>query len=194
MRILKAFILSSLGAVPGLVLFIVLFWLGIWATQIPILMYRGLALALIAGFLHTIILMALLNGRPGIESIVIASVSLAFAINVIFLVVVPVTIDRSVSVYLLGQLSMSPEGLTEAQLNHRLINQYVGEFRAVDRRMREQITSGNVRVVRDRYLLTDQGQHFIDFSFRATHIFGIDPRYLNSNGSFDADEIVQGRN
>jgi hypothetical protein len=170
--------LTLLCSIPGIIFFVALFWLGIGSSLISILMYRGLVLAGVAGIAHLFFLAPILGRRVGVEFVIIAAVSLAFAANVFFLVVFPVTIDRSVSVYLLGQLSQHPGGLSEEQLSQRMINQYVVEYRAVDRRMREQIVTGNIKAEGDLYLLTDQGQNFIRFSRVVSYIFGLDPRVV----------------
>ncbi len=179
-RMISALLLASIATIPGLVFFVALFWLGVLGNTIPVLMYRGIILACIACLAHSTFLWWLLRRHHSREYVILSALSLAFATNVIFLVVVPVTIDRSVSVYLLGQLRDHPAGMTEAELTDQLVHQYVKEYRGVSRRMKEQILSGNVSVSGDRYLLTPQGQTFVSFSDSVTDTFGVDPRYIRS--------------
>lgn len=180
-RFFTAFALSFVCSIPGVVIFVLLWWLGLWEGTIPVLMYRGLVLACLAIGCHGLLVWAFLKGRRDRECVVVSAISLAFAANVIFLVVFPVTIDRSVTVYLLGQLSRHPAGMTEGELNERVVAQYVDEYRAVNRRMEEQMFTGNVRRESDRYYLTSQGDRFIGFSRLVARVFGLDPKYVQAS-------------
>jgi hypothetical protein len=173
----------GLLSLPGLALFVGLFWSGCLGATIPILIYRGIALAILAAVLHLVISARLLKrsglfAAEAIPPLACAAASLALSINLAFLITVPVTIDRSVTVYLLGQLAQSTDGLTEEELTSRLTEQYVGEYRAVERRMREQMASRNVRRENDRFVLSKQGIDFISFSTFVGRIFGADLKYL----------------
>lgn len=177
--------MATLGllSLPGIALFFILFWSGILSGTISILMYRGVATAIIAAVLQIIFSAKLLQGSrlflaETVPSLVCGATSLALSINLVFLVVVPVTIDRSVTVYLLGQLAQSSNGLTEEELTTRLSEQYVREYRAVERRMREQVVSKNVWRDDDRFVLSEQGRDFISFSAFVGRIFGADMRYI----------------
>lgn len=173
-----AFLFAAASAVPGVFCFIALFVLGVFSNQVEILMYRGLLLAAVAALVHMAILSLALGKRPGAAYLSVSAVALALAANVTFLVVLPVTIDRSVSVYLLGQLARHEGGMTKDELDERLVHQYIDEYGAVARRMREQIISGNVARLGERYVLTAQGRQFIALSRFITDTFHIDAKYV----------------
>jgi hypothetical protein len=181
LRVIAIFVGTAIAALPGIFFFIGLFWLGTLNNSMPILMYRGLVIACVACIPQACLLWCLLRNFPGREYILLAATSLAFAANVIFLVVFPVTIDRSVSIYLLGQLSRASLGMTESELNERVINQYIREYKGVARRMQEQMLSGNVEISGDRYRLTRQGEAFIRVSDGIVELFGVDPRYIRAS-------------
>lgn len=175
--------LLGLTSLLGVILFFVLSWLGLFRSSIPFLMYRGIAVALVAGASQALLIFQfarMSKWRNALDSFALccSSTSLALSLNMIFLVVAPVTIDRSVTVFLLGQLAQSPDGLSEEDLTTRLAEEYVGRYRAVDRRMREQIASRNVVKSGNRYLLSDQGKRFIDVSTFIGRVFGADLRYI----------------
>ena len=102
-----------LGASIGLALFVGAFALDLFASD-EVLFYRGLkliALAAVTQFVVTLLLRRLLNRwRDAGISIhhQIATISLAVGLNMTFLIVVPVTLDRSVSVFLLGVMNERP--------------------------------------------------------------------------------------
>lgn len=176
---LRLFLLVILCSLVGTALFTVLFWVDFARDLVPILMYRGLLIGGLAAVVHMLLLLGLRRIVPFIhDAIIVGAVSVAAAVNLIFLVVIPVTIDRSVTVYLLGQLARAPEGLTESQLRNQLVNQYVDEYGAVDRRMREQILSSNVIELNGRFRLSAQGVQFIRFSRFVGGIFGADLRFI----------------
>lgn len=56
--------------------------------------------------------------------------------NVTLLVVFPVTVDRSVTLYLLEQLAREASGLSKGEMRAWLVEQYLDEYGAVSRRMR----------------------------------------------------------
>lgn len=172
----------ALLTVPGVALFFALFALGLLADSQPILMYRGLYLAAAAATLQIAILSLFWRAHRYHKSakspLVLAAGALALAFNVAFLIVIPVTVDRSVTVFLLGQLASSPKGMNESELRTALVERYVDSYAAVDRRMREQRLSGNVSLDGELYKLTAQGEEFIRFSRAIGAIFGADLRYV----------------
>lgn len=107
-------------------------------------------------------------------SAVIASASLHFCL----FVVVPVTVDRSVTTFLLIKMrSLAPYApvlttqplLTKEQLQFVFVNEYVSYGDAIGRRMKEQISSGNVeeKFTKDGergYAITQQGISFVKFA------------------------------
>jgi hypothetical protein len=177
--------LLTLGllTIPGIALFFALFSVGLLHSSQPILMYRGLYLAAFAATLQISILIAFWRARRYHKSAklptILAASALALAFNVTFLVVIPVTVDRSVTVFLLGQLANSPSGMKGDALRGALVSRYVDSYAAVDRRMHEQQLSGNVSLDGELYKLTPQGERFIKFSRAIGAMFGADLRYIN---------------
>ena len=169
---------------PGIVIFIALFWIGFLKQSSPILMYRGISIAIAAAALQIVFLSKAWRASRYHSSakspLITAATALAFAFNIAFLIVVPVTVDRSVTVFLLGQISHAPNGISAAELRLALVNKYVDQYDAVDRRMREQSLSGNVEAKGELYKLTAQGTRFIRFSRFVGSIFGADLRYVTA--------------
>ena len=181
-HIIIAFFFASVSAIPGVLCFIALFFLGTFSNLVEILMYRGLLLAAIAALANLFLLSFMLRKRPKAEYLSIGAVSMGLAANVIFLVVFPVTIDRSVSIYLLGQLASHDSGMTVKELDERLVHIYVQEYRAVERSMREQVITGNVERSGERYILTSQGKRCMALSHFLTRTFHIDSKYVRPSG------------
>jgi cation transport ATPase len=178
--------LASL-TILGIVIFVALFWVGFLKQSSPILMYRGISIAIAAAALQVVLLSNIWRASRYHSSakspLITAATALAFAFNIAFLIVVPVTVDRSVTVFLLGQISRAPNGISAAELRQALVNKYIDQYDAVDRRMREQSLSGNVEAKGELYKLTTQGTRFIKFSRLVGSIFGADLRYLTAESA-----------
>jgi hypothetical protein len=172
--------LLALGALAafGLVLYLLAFWIGAGAS-ITILFYRGVVLAAAVG-LVTGAAGAWLGGRLRDPSLAIASAAVSFSLNVCFLVLLPVTVDRSVSVYLLSTVEQQ-DGINPPALEQAFVTGYVRDMHAVDRRIDEQRKSGNITVGRDgKVRLTAQGHRFMAFSRSVATLFGTDPRFVRA--------------
>ena len=94
-----------------------------------------------------------------------------FCLNTAFLIVMPVTFDRSVSTYLLETLE-NKGSLTENELEKALIDDYVVRRGAVNRRIQEQIISGNLEKTDENIRLTPQGELFVRICKSVRAVFG----------------------
>jgi hypothetical protein len=174
-----------LAAPIGLALFVGAFAMDLFAAD-EVLFYRGLkiiALAALAQFVLTLPLRHLLNRWRGADLISIhhqiATVSLAIGLNMTFLIVVPVTLDRSVSVFLLGVMNERPtESFTADRLETVFDNVYVRKYGAMDRRIKEQLRSGNIAPTAEGYRITPTGRAFMRFSASVVTLFHLNPRYI----------------
>lgn len=175
-----------LGALLAFVMFCFLFWYGV-LSSVEVVFYRGIAIALFAVVIELalFLFMGLIVGdaRGQLFSLndLTAMVSLGFAFNIVFLVLIPVTVDRSVSVFLLGHMSIAGKDVyTKEELETALIEKYVKEYEAVTRRMNEQILSRNIESKDGGFALTSQGEAFIEFSRAMARIFPIDTRFISA--------------
>ena len=165
--------------VVGFVAFAALFKAGT-LSGMAVMFFRGLILALVA-FVGTfaLALAALsrrgssgLNGRDAFGAAVL---SLSF--NISFLVVVPVTVDRSISIFVLGQMNAAPDRLYSSDDMSRLFNSvYVGRYGQIDRRLREQTIAGNVEAIGDKYRISARGRLSIATAKLVVWLFGGDAR------------------
>ncbi len=119
--------------------------------------------------------------RPGVrgrDAFSAAVLSLAF--NLCFLVIFPVTIDRSVSVFVLGQMAAHADRAYSAdQMTKVFSDVYVGEDHQIDRRLREQLLSGNVERIGAGYRISARGKAFIQTSKLIAWMFEGDTRFVS---------------
>ena len=159
-------------------LYVLLFWAGAGAS-IRILFYRGVVLAIAAALITGLVAIWAAR-RTQDSSLPIAAAALSLSFNVCFLVLLPVTVDRSVTVYLLSTIDRDQDaGIDANGLQRAFIDGYVVKMGAIDRRIDEQRTSGNINVAPDgKVRLTGQGRRFMALSRAIARVFGTDPRFV----------------
>ena len=105
----------------------------------------------------------------------IAKAVVHFLLVLVFLLLVPVIADRSISVFLLGSLDRAGI-VSDAELEQRFVADYVHRYGAVARRIDEQIASGNVERTPGGYRLTRQGYFVVNGMRRVASAFSLDHR------------------
>ena len=163
----------------GFVVYLLLF-LGDIAGSISILFYRGVILAFGAAII-TGMLALWFSRRTRDSSLPIAAAALSLSFNLCFLVLLPVTIDRSISIYLLSTIERGESRqITSRALKTDLIDGYVVRMNAVNRRLDEQRRSGNISIDAEGTIrLTLQGARFMAFSRMIAKLFHTDPRLVD---------------
>lgn len=178
-ELLSACLLFAIGAAAGMIVLVALFKLGV-AAHIDILFYRGVVLCGIA-FALTVALLTYvgrLTGRASFRD-AIAAGFLSVGLNLSFLVIAPVTVDRSVSIFILGHMAAHDgKAFTTDQIEAALRDVYFGELRQVERRLLEQRTSGNISQTRDGYVISTQGVAFVKWARWVGALFDVDQRLL----------------
>jgi hypothetical protein len=102
----------------------------------------------------------------------IAIVLLSASLNLLFFVTVPVTLDRSISIFLLNDLEKQ-HTRNKKELTDIFVSEYVYVQDAVGRRIFEQISSGNIIVENDKIELTRRGEIFLMFTRVIDYLYGI---------------------
>jgi len=182
MTIVRQLLLLGSLTLLGFAVYVLLFWAG-FGNSMTILFYRGVVLAI--GAAVAVGLIAIWPARRTSDSsLPVAAAALSLSFNICFLVLLPVTVDRSVSVYLLSTIEQRQDaGMTPDELQRAFVDGYVVKMGAIDRRIDEQRTSGNITVdASGKVRLTRQGEHFMAFSRIVARLFGTDPRFV-SGGS-----------
>jgi len=164
----------------GFVVYLLLFWLDV-GSSVGILFYRGVVLAMGAAILTAVATAWLSRGSED-RSLPIAAAALSLSFNICFLVLLPVTVDRSISVYLLSTIEQHQKaGIKPAALQSAFIDGYVLDMGAIDRRIDEQRRSGNIVVTpQGKVQLTAQGKRFMDLSRLVARVFKTDPRFVGT--------------
>lgn len=101
--------------------------------------------------------------------IVLTVLTSALAIAV-YSVMGPTVIDRSLSIYIVEKVYQRGGRVAEAAMPAIFIEEYMPEYRLVDVRLTEQLTSGTLRLENGCLYLTDRGRAIVRFtSFYRKH-------------------------
>ncbi|MCI6199638.1 MAG: hypothetical protein MR757_07285 [Proteobacteria bacterium] len=99
-------------------------------------------------------------------------------------ILIPVTADRSVSVYTLSYMDeIYPKSVTTGEMEKVFYRQYIVDFGAFDKRFREQLDTGSVEYVPEgnSYRLTEKGRKLVSqFRFFAD-LFGTQKKLVYPN-------------
>jgi hypothetical protein len=147
-----------------------------------VMFYRGVAALVLVFFvlvaLHVVALPRLarrlsLDGADSIGAAMVAT-SLLTAVFILG----PVTVDRSVSVFMLSQFDAADRPLTEAQAREAFLHVYVDDWAQIERRLAEQELSGNLVHGPGGWRLTAQGRAFMRTARTMSSLFKGDPRFV----------------
>jgi len=176
---LKFFLLHCLFFCLGTVFFIFLFRTKL-LTNIDILFYRGIGLLIISSiFLSAamILYQKISNGFFTLRDIILALV-LFFCVNLTFFTHLPVTAERSISVFLLDYLNKNPERfLTKEEITKIFIDKYLSEGKAIEKRLHEQLFSNNIIKEGNSYKISNQGKNLMKFYRLIASIFKINKSF-----------------
>lgn len=178
----KLILLYLLGMPLGFILYLIGFKVGLFASN-DIIFYRGLEILCVTSVLQfsLITFIILHTMRPEVSLAHALSISMtSLAICSTFLIVIPVSLDRSVSVFLLGYMNNMDRELTKDELAFGLENIYVKQYSAINRRIDEQLISGNIKLTeKNGIILTQQGKDFILLSRKIANVLNIDKKYVD---------------
>ena len=139
--------------------------------------YRGVVFLLISSLLAAIMMWGM---RKWVDSRII-QIRDIFTIFFVFLgftstwfVLVPVTVERSVSVFMLSYMAENSEhGIDAEDFGKIFYQKYIVDFGAFDKRFYEQITSKNMESSADGhgYVITENGRRIVDLFRTSAKLF-----------------------
>lgn len=136
--------------------------------SMEVLMYRGIVLLILAGMVSVALMFlagkCLCKKKKLLDGKDILLMFCGFCcINMVLFTLIPVTVERSVSVFMLSYMEESPQtSFTEEEIQNAFIDIYVDDFKAFEKRFNEQLVTGSIEEQDDgSYALTKNGQHIV---------------------------------
>lgn len=151
---------------------------------VNVFFYRGIALILLWGVIVALIMTAikLLRFKKLITIRDILLLLCAFCcINIVVFTHLPVTADRSITVFMLGYIAGDESAsYTKQDLQKVFIDKYVYEYDAFNKRLEEQIVTGTIEKTSDgNYRITNKGKSLISIYDKITEWFMIDKKLVH---------------
>lgn len=180
-KFLKFILFLIIVTVCGFILCIALFHTTLFKS-INVLMYRGLALIILTGIILAIILSVIYYyfKKKRIELFepkdILSAIIVFMCIKLSFFVLVPVTVDRSVSVFTLTQIeNKDDDTITKEEATKIFLDKYVYENDAFGKRFDEQIVTGSIKENTDgSFTLTPRGHFLVDFFKTIGKLYSVD--------------------
>lgn len=164
-------------------LFIALFHTSFFAGM-DVLMYRGAAFIIITGIVSAVIMGVIRKfwGFVTIRDIIMMFVIFC-CVNMVFLTLIPVTVERSVSVFMLSYMEEnSDQTFTEESVGEVFTTKYVEDYGAFEKRFHEQVETGTIVENPDgTYSITDSGRFVVKMFRTIADWFGTDQRLVYPN-------------
>ncbi|MBQ6025548.1 MAG: hypothetical protein IJL20_08075 [Lachnospiraceae bacterium] len=172
------------------VLYVISFLLLILLIRTPllkgmhVLMYRGIVMIVLAGIMASALLVLFRKWRKitwlSAKDVVLVFI-LTCSINMVFFTLIPVTVERSVSVFMLSYMdTYSDRTYTEDEVAEIFVEKYVDEYGAFEKRFDEQLTTGTIVQNADgTYSITDKGRFIVKLFRLISDIFDTDERLVN---------------
>lgn len=152
-----------------------------------VLFYRGLvalAVAAIALFVLSALLLPKLSRALPLraDDSIGGAIVAASMLSSVF-VLGPVTVDRSISVFMLSQFESAGKPLTVDDVREKFVKTYVVEWDQMNRRLKEQQVSGNLEPGEGgAWRLTAQGKRFMEIARFMSWLVDADPRFVGRKG------------
>ena len=153
-------------------------------ASMDVLMYRGAAFIIITGIVSAVI-MGIIRKFWGFVTIrdIIMMFVIFCCVNMVFLTLIPVTVERSVSVFMLSYMDEnSDQTFTEESVGEVFTTKYVEDYGAFEKRFHEQVETGTIVENPDgTYSITDSGRFVVKMFRTIADWFGTDQRLVYPN-------------
>ena len=164
-------------------LFIALFHTPVLANM-KVLMYRGIGLLIISGILAAVVMGVI---KKFWKFVTIRDIIMVFVIfccvNMVLFTLIPVTVERSVSVFMLSYMDENSDNdFTQDDIGDIFTAKYVNDYGAFEKRFDEQIVTGTIKDNGDgTYSITDRGRLIVGMFRGVSKMFNTDQRLVYPN-------------
>ena len=164
-------------------MFIGLFHTGL-LKGMEVLMYRGIVFIIITGIIAAVVMGIV---RKFWKFVTIRDIIMMFCIfccvNTVLFTLIPVTVERSVSVFMLSYMEEnSDQTFTQESVGEVFTEKYVEEYGAFEKRFNEQLVTGTIEENPDgTYSITEKGKFIVKMFRTIAEWFDTDRRLVYPN-------------
>jgi len=147
-------------------------------------MYRGMAFIIITGVIAAVVMGVIRKfwGFITVRDIIMMFVIFC-CVNTVIFTLVPVTVERSVSVFMLSYMDEnSDQTFTQESVGEVFTSKYVEDYGAFEKRFDEQLVTGTIEENPDgTYSITDRGRFIVKMFRTIAEWFDTDRRLVYPN-------------
>lgn len=186
---LKQLLISILAYILCLIIstfvFIELFHIN-YLKVTNVFFYNGLFFLLITSILCSLLMLIIKRVSKNLVTIhdVITVFFLYSGFTLGWFVLIPVTVERSISVYMLSCLEQNGKvPMTKKDFEDRFYKQYIVDFGAFDKRFKEQLDTESIEYIpsENAYRITDKGRNIVKLFRISANLFGTEDKIVYPN-------------
>lgn len=150
-------------------------------ANMDVLMYRGIVFVVITGILSAVTMGVVRHFWKKIDIRDIIMMFVIFCcVNTVLFVLIPVTVERSVSVFMLSYMEENKDStFTQEEIGEVFVDKYVDEYGAFEKRFNEQVETGTIVENPDgTYSLTPSGENIVNMFRIVSKAFNTDQRLV----------------
>ena len=181
--VIKLILIYAVIYVVCSLMFVALFHTGL-LKGMNVLMYRGIAFIVLTGIVSAIVMGII---RKFWKFVTIRDIIMMFVIfccvNTVIFTLVPVTVERSVSVFMLSYMDEnSDKTFTQESVGEIFTTKYVNDYGAFEKRFNEQVVTGTIEKNADgTYSITERGRFIVKIFRTLAEWFDTDRRLVYPN-------------
>lgn len=179
--IIDFLVFQILAFVLGWLLYIAIIQIGIF-NFVEVYFYKTILILIITGIALLIVELLLKyfwkKATFDYKDVIISFV-LFMSVNMVWLSTVVVSLDRSLSVFVLSYLEQEDRSYSETELDEVFQNVFIEKYEMLDRRFWEQLESGNIEEDENGYKLTNRGEGLVKIFKVVGKIYNVDERFIN---------------
>ena len=176
-KIIRTIIFYGADILVSTVMFVVLFHTPIF-RDLGVFFYRGVILLVIAALFSAFLAWAGMRIFKKLDMDIkdmIAVFCIFFGVTLGWFILIPVTVERSISVYMLSYMDENDSAeITSEEFGNIFYDSYIEDFGAFEKRFKEQEVSGNIEVKNDGYVITDSGRFIVNMFRVCANLFDTD--------------------
>lgn len=181
--VIKLILIYAVIYIVCSLMFVALFHTGL-LKGMNVLMYRGIAFIILTGTVSAIVMGVV---RKFWKFVTIRDIIMMFVIfccvNTVIFTLVPVTVERSVSVFMLSYMDEnSDKTFTQDSVGEIFTSKYVNDYGAFEKRFNEQVVTGTIKQNEDgTYSITERGRFIVSIFRNLAEWFDTDRRLVYPN-------------
>ncbi len=164
------------------IIFIAMFHTSLFQSM-DVLMYRGILFLILSGGIAALLMLFCMRVMPK-GWITVKDVILLFCgcccVNMVLFTLIPVTVERSVSVFMLSYMDQNEElQFTQKDIEEIFVEKYVKDYGAFEKRFHEQLVTGSIQENEDgTYCITSRGKQIVTMFRMIAKWFQTDQRLV----------------